>query len=150
VEYARWRGEYRKGAKTEVQTTHWKLTWRPARADRDTAFALAFPESLPALPPACEKNTKPSFSTKEAKKHKLRETQNGGTAAICEVTADRPQQHNNKSRRFFFGSYLSGGFLGIRAGAGVQNASPPLRHQYLIRGGHAHCEKRAALPLKIR
>lgn len=27
-------------------------TWSPARADRDTAFAFAFPESLPALPPA--------------------------------------------------------------------------------------------------
>lgn len=30
------------------------LTWSPARAERETAFALAFPESLPALPPACE------------------------------------------------------------------------------------------------
>jgi len=59
-------------------------------------------EETAAVPPACEKNTKPSFSTKESKKHKLRETQNGGTAAICEVTADRPQQHNNKSRRFFW------------------------------------------------
>lgn len=28
------------------------LTWRPARAERETAFALALPESLPALPPA--------------------------------------------------------------------------------------------------
>jgi len=73
---------------------------------------LAFPESLPALPPACEKNTKPSFSTKEAKKHKLRETQNGGTAAICEVTADRPQQHNNKSRRFFLAVIFSGASCG--------------------------------------
>lgn len=27
-------------------------TWSPARADRDTAFAFVFPESLPALPPA--------------------------------------------------------------------------------------------------
>lgn len=28
------------------------LTCNPARADRDTALALDFPESLPALPPA--------------------------------------------------------------------------------------------------
>lgn len=28
------------------------ITWSPARADRDTAFAFVFPESLPALPPA--------------------------------------------------------------------------------------------------
>lgn len=27
--------------------------WRPALADRETAFAFAFPESLPAFPPAC-------------------------------------------------------------------------------------------------
>ena len=27
-------------------------TWSPARADRDTALALAFPESFPAFPPA--------------------------------------------------------------------------------------------------
>ena len=27
-------------------------TCNPARADRDTALAFAFPESLPALPPA--------------------------------------------------------------------------------------------------
>ena len=29
-----------------------RLTWSPARADRDTALALAFPESFPAFPPA--------------------------------------------------------------------------------------------------
>lgn len=29
-----------------------KLTCSPALADLETAFALAFPESLPALPPA--------------------------------------------------------------------------------------------------
>lgn len=29
-----------------------QLTWRPARAERETALALDFPESLPALPPA--------------------------------------------------------------------------------------------------
>lgn len=29
-----------------------RLTWSPARAERETAFAFAFPESLPALPPA--------------------------------------------------------------------------------------------------
>lgn len=28
------------------------VTWSPALADRDTALALAFPESFPALPPA--------------------------------------------------------------------------------------------------
>lgn len=28
------------------------FTWSPARAERETAFALDFPESLPALPPA--------------------------------------------------------------------------------------------------
>lgn len=28
------------------------LTWSPARADRETALAFAFPESFPALPPA--------------------------------------------------------------------------------------------------
>lgn len=28
------------------------LTCRPARAERETAFAFAFPESFPALPPA--------------------------------------------------------------------------------------------------
>lgn len=35
-----------------------KITWSPARAERETAFALDFPESLPALPPAykCKKN----------------------------------------------------------------------------------------------
>lgn len=29
------------------------ITCNPARADLETAFAFAFPESLPALPPAC-------------------------------------------------------------------------------------------------
>lgn len=28
------------------------LTWSPALADLETALAFAFPESLPALPPA--------------------------------------------------------------------------------------------------
>jgi hypothetical protein len=28
------------------------FTCNPARAERDTAFAFAFPESLPAFPPA--------------------------------------------------------------------------------------------------
>lgn len=32
--------------------TAYLRTCNPARADRDTAFAFAFPESLPALPPA--------------------------------------------------------------------------------------------------
>jgi hypothetical protein len=28
------------------------ITWSPARAERETALAFAFPESLPAFPPA--------------------------------------------------------------------------------------------------
>lgn len=30
------------------------ITWSPARAERETAFAFDFPESFPALPPACK------------------------------------------------------------------------------------------------
>lgn len=36
-----------------------KITWSPARAERETAFALDFPESLPALPPAYKREHKP-------------------------------------------------------------------------------------------
>lgn len=41
-------------------------TWSPALADRDTAFAFVFPESLPALPPAWDK--KIIFLLKTSKK----------------------------------------------------------------------------------
>ena len=37
---------------TSKQLNNSRLTWRPALAERETAFALAFPESFPALPPA--------------------------------------------------------------------------------------------------
>lgn len=36
-----------------VRTMSAQLTCRPALAERETAFAFALPESLPALPPAC-------------------------------------------------------------------------------------------------
>lgn len=36
-------------------TNKTQQTWSPARADRDTAFAFALPESLPAFPPAYQK-----------------------------------------------------------------------------------------------
>lgn len=49
----------RKGAKILIGGTmsvlYLSFTCSPARADRETAFALALPESLPALPPALNK-----------------------------------------------------------------------------------------------
>lgn len=40
----------RKGPVTRLR--QWLPTCKPARCERETAFVLAFPESLPALPPA--------------------------------------------------------------------------------------------------
>lgn len=43
------------GIKTKIKiknTCNFINTCKPARAERETAFAFAFPESLPALPPA--------------------------------------------------------------------------------------------------
>ena len=44
--------------KSNTPWLYWsQLTCRPALADRDTAFALALPVSLPALPPSCTQST---------------------------------------------------------------------------------------------
>lgn len=42
-----------------------RLTCRPALAERETAFAFALPESLPALPPACS-DTKITVNLRDA------------------------------------------------------------------------------------
>lgn len=39
----------------EIHRIECSLTCNPALAERDTDVALALPESLPALPPACTK-----------------------------------------------------------------------------------------------
>lgn len=42
----------RESAPKYLSQRHRKITCNPALAERETAFALAFPESLPAFPPA--------------------------------------------------------------------------------------------------
>lgn len=98
---ARWERKRRQKYRQQQQCrNHQSLTWRPARAERETAFALALPESLPALPPACRGKNTHTLSTERKHKPEKHKMEAPRPPSNCEVRAADRLCSNNKCPPF--------------------------------------------------